>query len=214
MNANETTQETAMTVDPVIAWLEQVRDFALCTPQAKEMTQRAIDRLRPPALDVEAVIRGLLRDFGQWRRTAHGAVVSDQPTHLNGPGADDIGYYGGHIVGESIGPRAGAAIAFLPELMEAAFESKPGRAVLERIARLVTADKAQNFPVFDELDASVRLAQLAQDFERGALSAAQSDAVAHALRQVAIAVLSHRSIANALDEASGNIRSTRAGGTS
>ena len=31
--------------DPLIVWLEEVRDFAGATPRAREMAQQAIDRL-------------------------------------------------------------------------------------------------------------------------------------------------------------------------
>src|SRR6478735_11621138 len=37
--------------DPLIVWLEEVRDFAGATPRAREMAQQAIERLTPPALD-------------------------------------------------------------------------------------------------------------------------------------------------------------------
>lgn len=37
--------------DPLIVWLEEVRDFEGATPRAREMAQQAIDRLTPPPLD-------------------------------------------------------------------------------------------------------------------------------------------------------------------
>jgi hypothetical protein len=35
--------------DPVIVWLEEIRDFAGATDRAREMAQQAIDRLAPAA---------------------------------------------------------------------------------------------------------------------------------------------------------------------
>lgn len=45
-NEQATDPGQALTVDPVITWLEQIRDFIGSTPAAKDMAQRAIDQLR------------------------------------------------------------------------------------------------------------------------------------------------------------------------
>lgn len=160
----DTDQEsTAMMVDPVITWLEQVVNFMGSTPDSREMARRALNRLRPPAIDVNAVITGLLEEFGTWR-AGNGAIVSDRP---NRPGADadDAGYYGGFLVAESIDRRPAVAASFLPELIAAARENPAGRAVLARMASELSITPPAQTPVRDRLDGTMRLARLSSEFK-------------------------------------------------
>jgi hypothetical protein len=168
---NETRRKTdgeqmAMTVDPVITWLEQCRDFMGSTPQAKDMAQRAIDRLRPPAIDVWAVVGALVDDLGTLRVSSGGALVSDRPNHPSAS-ADDAGYYGGYLVGESIMPRNAIAMSFLPQLLVAARENPAGRAVLAQLAQALSTPPVKRDKVRDRLDGSIRIARLADEFQAG-----------------------------------------------
>ena len=54
---------------------------------------------------------------GPWRRGLFGAVVCDEPTGL--PGADDVAYYGGNLVCESVAQKNIPIIAAAPEMYEA-----------------------------------------------------------------------------------------------
>ena len=53
---------------------------------------------------------------GPWRVGACGSVVADHPIpELSG--SDEVEYYGGHLVAESIAPQNMALIAAAPELL-------------------------------------------------------------------------------------------------
>ncbi len=162
---HEQDQATTLTVDPVITWLEQCRDFIGTTPQAREMAQRTIDRLRPPAIDVLAVIDTLLIDTGTWR-FGRGSVISDRPQHPQAD-AEDAGYYGGYMVAESISRRNAIAVSFLPGLLAAARDSQTGRAVLTSLAYTLAAPSEPERPITDRLDGCLRLAQIGHEFSFG-----------------------------------------------
>lgn len=56
---------------------------------------------------------------GPWRvGTWGGSVVADYPIPVGG--SDDVDYYGGHLVAESIAPQNTPIIAAAPELLAAA----------------------------------------------------------------------------------------------
>lgn len=155
---------TTMTVDPVIGWLEQCRDFMGSTPQAKDMAQRAIDRLRPPAVDPWTIVGALVDDLGTLRAAPGGALTSDRPNHP-AASADDAGYYGGYLVCETITRRNAIAFTFLPQLLVAARENRQGRAILAQLAAALQAPAPVRERVRDRLEGTHRLAQLASEFK-------------------------------------------------
>ncbi len=167
MPTNEMPKEentVAMTIDPVITWLEQCRDFMGSTPVAKEMAQRAIDRLRPPAIEPWTVIGAIIDDLGTLRANDAGVLTSDRPNHPSAS-ADDAGYYGGYLVCESITRRNALAFSFLPQLLVAARENPAGRAVLAQLAAALQVPAPTKTRVRDRLDGTYRLARLADEFK-------------------------------------------------
>jgi hypothetical protein len=62
--ANEN-EGTASERDPIVVWLEEIRDFAGANTRSREMAQRAIDRLSTPAAAANAPdrSRGLIGKF-------------------------------------------------------------------------------------------------------------------------------------------------------
>jgi hypothetical protein len=166
MTTTATAPTQALTTDPVIAWLEAVRDSTATVPYAREMATHALNRLRPPAIDFWAVVGALVGDLGTLRAN-HGALVSDRPTHPSAS-ADDAGYYGGYLVGESIVPRNAIAMSFLPQLLVAARDTPHGRAILAQLAQELSTPAARRDPVRDRLDGCIRLARLSSEFHGGA----------------------------------------------
>lgn len=62
---------------------------------------------------------GIAHTPGPWRAARlHGAVVADIPI-LEVPGSDDVTYYGGHLIAESIAAQNVALIAAAPDLLAA-----------------------------------------------------------------------------------------------
>lgn len=173
MASNEETNRTAdgentvaLTVDPIITWLERIRDFEGTTPQAKEMAQRTLDRLRPPAPDVWAIVGGLVHDLGTLAVSPGGALVSDRPNHPSAS-ADDAGYYGGYLVGESLTRRNATGMSFLPQLLVAARDTPNGRAVLAQLAQALSTPVPGRQSVRDRLDGCMRISALAEAFNAG-----------------------------------------------
>jgi hypothetical protein len=162
------TPTTTITVDPIITWLERLRDFIGTTPDARAMAQRTIDRLRPPAPDTDTVIDALLDEIGSWRANGYHAVVSDRPQHISAS-AEDVGYYGGFLVAESMHSKAAIATSFLPQLLRAARENAVGRKVLREIAQTIATAPSSPEPVRDRLDGALRLAALGSVFGRSHL---------------------------------------------
>lgn len=184
-------ETVAMTVDPVITWLEQIRDFMGTTPQSKEMAQRTIDRLRPPTVDDWTIVGALVDDLGTLRAGA-GAVISDRPHHYTAS-AEDAGYYGGYLVAESIGPRNATAFSFLPQLLVAARDTPFGQKILAQLAQALGTAPPPREPVRDRLDGCLRLARLAGEFEYAGRPLDVADpfyVVAIILKQTAAGLLS------------------------
>lgn len=175
----------ALQPDPVIAWLERIRDFVIATPQARELAQCAIDRLeRADEPTLGDVIAQLMADMGTWR-AYRGCVVADRPGGTQFPmaTADDVRFYGGHLVAESMSARAAIAVARLPQLLDVAGTTAEGRAVLAEIAKDLDQPTIPT-RVVDRLDGSLRLHRLADDF-----TAAEFDGVAELLRWIAVSVM-------------------------
>lgn len=158
----------AMTVDPVITWLEQIRDFIGATPESKDMAQRVLDRLRPPAQDAWAIVGALIDDLGDLRSN-NGVLISNRPNHPSAS-ADDAGYYGGYLVAESIVPRNATAMSFLPQLLVAAREHPAGRGILQQLAVALSTPPGKRDIVRDHLDGTIRLSRLATEFYSGSHS--------------------------------------------
>lgn len=55
---------------------------------------------------------------GPWRVGRSGSVVADHPVPEIS-GSNDVKYYGGHLIAESIAPQNAALIAAAPELLAA-----------------------------------------------------------------------------------------------
>ncbi|HVL65762.1 MAG TPA: hypothetical protein VM364_00740 [Vicinamibacterales bacterium] len=175
----------ALPADPVIEWLERIRDYVVATPESKELAQRAIDRLtRADEPTIGDVIEQLRHEMGCWR-ARRGSVVADRPgaTQFPAAGPDDLRYYGGHLVAESMSAKAAIAVARLPQLLDVASATPEGREVLADIARDLT-DPRPTQRVVDRLDGSLRIHRLADDFE-----VSDFDGVAHLLRALAATVM-------------------------
>jgi hypothetical protein len=62
---------------------------------------------------------GAMHTPGPWREGTGGSVVSDHPVPEVG-GSDDVAYYGGHLIAESIAPQNRPLIAAAADLFSAA----------------------------------------------------------------------------------------------
>ena len=128
----------------------------------------ATDRQLPPAPDPLAVVGQLRQRMGTWR-SGGSTVVADRDCGPI-PGGDDVGYYGGFLVCESVPREYAIAIARLPELLDIAPFSVRGREILAAIAEdLDTLPLDRYSPVSDGFDACQRVARLARDLRAGGL---------------------------------------------
>ena len=175
----------ALMPDPVIEWLERVRDFVAASAEAREFAQRAIDRLtNADEPDVDEVILQLREEMGAWR-AYRGSVVADRPGGTQFPNStrEDLRYYGGHLVAESMSTKAAIAVSRLPQLLDAAAATPQGREILADIAQeLIAATPLR--PISDRLDGSLRIHRLADEFDAG-----KFEGVAHVLRAIAATVV-------------------------
>lgn len=130
------------------------------------------------------------REMGTWRAN-QGAVVADVPGDHIGA-AEDYGYYGGRLIGESITRRNAIAISFLPQLLAAAEENAVGRRVLAQLAHALVTPDPPRLPVRDRLDGVLRLAQLANDFQHAGGRVDEWFAVAELLRAIAHGLFENR----------------------
>lgn len=179
-----------LTADPVIDWLESIRDYLeTAGDPSREMAQRVIDRLSgADSLTPRELIDELIDSLGTWR-VGHSAVISDRPqpgSHL-GDSADDISYYGGYVIGETMGRTTRILVSHLPQLLAAARTSEPGRKELEAIARELQAAAPKRPKVHCRLDAASELTALADE-----LGYADLYGAAEVLRALAVAVMRNK----------------------